>query len=217
LSPVADHDLGKDEEPGRDVPQRHAPEPSASVDLAALVARAERAGKGAPPVELWNPDHCGDIDMVIRADGSWFYNGTPINRPALVRLFSTVLRRDEDGRTYLVTPAEKLGITVEDAPFLAVEMSRNERDGAPVLTFRTGVGDVVEAGPDHPLRFKIAGTDGAFEPYVHVRGRLEAKLTRSLAYDLADLVETQADGLSFIASGGARFTLPAHALGDEGA
>lgn len=186
-----------------------------SADLAALVARAERAGKGAPPVEAWHPEHCGDIDMVIGADGSWTYNGSPIQRPALVRLFSTVLRRDEDGRTYLVTPAEKLGITVEDAPFLAVEMSRDERNGEPVLTFRTGVGDVVEAGPNHPLRFRIGEDDGAFEPYVLVRGRLEAKLTRALAYDLADIIETDANG-AFVASGGARFPLPADAFSADG-
>ncbi|WP_244488141.1 DUF1285 domain-containing protein [Aureimonas sp. Leaf454] len=190
--------------------------PGAAVpaDLAALVARAERAGKGAPPVEMWNPDHCGDIDMVIRADGSWFYNGTPINRPALVRLFSTVLRRDEDGRTYLVTPVEKLGITVEDAPFLAVEMSRNERDGVSVLTFRTNVGDVVEAGPDHPLRFEIAGEGGGFEPYLRVRGRLDAKLTRALAFEIADAIEADDAGAPAIASGGAWFPLPPHALDD---
>lgn len=187
-------------------------EPTVSGDLAALVARAERAGKGAPPVESWHPDHCGEIDMVIRADGSWTYNGSPIQRPALVRLFSTVLRRDEDGRTYLVTPAEKLGITVEDAHFLAVEMSRDFREGEPVLTFRTGVGDVVEAGPDHPLRFRIGEADGAFEPYVRVRGRLEAKLTRALAYDLAELIETDEDGRAFVSSGGARFFLPVEAF-----
>lgn len=193
-------------------------EPVVSADLAALVARAERAGKGAPPVESWHPEHCSDIDMVIRADGSWTYNGSPIQRPALVRLFSTVLRRDADGRTYLVTPAEKLGITVEDAPFLAVEMSRTEREGMPVLTFRTGVGDVVEAGPEHPLRFRIGKTDAAFEPYVLVRGRLEAKLTRALAYDLAGLIETDVEGDSFVASKGARFAIPAEALvADEGA
>lgn len=186
-------------------------EPAVSADLAALVARAERAGKGAPPVETWHPDHCGEIDMVIRADGSWTYNGSPIQRPALVRLFSTVLRRDADGRTYLVTPGEKLGITVEDAHFLAVEMSRDERDGVPVLTFRTGVGDVVEAGPDHPLRFRT-GEGAGFEPYLLVRGRLEAKLTRALAYDLAELIETDGDGAAFVASGGARFALPAEAF-----
>src|SRR3546814_9597999 len=101
---------------------------------------------GLPPVDVWDPPFCGDLDMEIRADGTWFYMGTPIGRPPLVRLFSTVLRKDEDGRTYLVTPVEKVGIRVEDAPFLAVEMNVSERGGGPVLTFRTNVGDVVEAG-----------------------------------------------------------------------
>ncbi|MCP3055469.1 DUF1285 domain-containing protein [Aurantimonas marianensis] len=181
------------------------------ISLAALISRAERAGKGAPPVERWNPAHCGDIDMVIRADGSWTYMGSPIGRPALVRLFSTVLRKDEDGRTYLVTPVEKLGITVEDAHFQAVEMSRGLKEGEPVLTFRTDVGDVVEAGPEHPLRFAI-GENGEFRPYVTVRGRLEARLTRALAFDLADFVEplSKADGeRQVVRSGGGVFEIPA--------
>ncbi|NDW03043.1 DUF1285 domain-containing protein [Jiella pacifica] len=176
-----------------------------SVSLSALISRAERAGKGAPPVERWNPDFCGDIDMVIRSDGTWIYQGTPIRREALKRLFSSVLRKDEDGRTYLVTPVEKLGITVEDAPFLAVEMSREERVGDKVLTFRTDVGDVVEAGAEQPLRF--AAETEAFRPYLLVRGRLEAALTRALAIDLADLVEEDERGF-FVMSSGARFDLP---------
>ncbi|HDZ73293.1 MAG TPA: DUF1285 domain-containing protein [Aurantimonas coralicida] len=182
------------------------------ISLAALISRAERAGKGAPPVELWNPAYCGDIDMVIRSDGSWTYMGSPIGRPALVRLFSTVLRKDEDGRTYLVTPVEKLGISVEDAHFHAVEMSREVRDGEPVLTFRTNVGDVVEAGSDHPLRFAI-GKNGEFRPYVTVRGRLEARLTRALAFELADFIEPVAEGSGRhgVRSGGALFDIPAEA------
>lgn len=176
------------------------------LSLAALVSRAERAGKGAPPVDSWEPPFCGDIDMVIRADGTWTYDGTPIGRKPLVRLFSTVLRKDDDGRTYLVTPVEKLGITVEDAHFQAVEMSRDLADGEPVLTFRTEVGDVVACGPEHKLRFADDGEDGAFRPYVTVRGRLEARLTRALAFDLADFVEDDGDG-PFIRSGGARFPI----------
>ncbi|HEY9055769.1 MAG TPA: DUF1285 domain-containing protein [Aurantimonas sp.] len=185
---------------------------ASGISLAALVSRAERAGKGAPPVERWNPEFCGDIDMVIRADGSWTYMGSPIGRPALVRLFSTVLRKDEDGRTYLVTPVEKLGITVEDAHFQAVEMSREMKDGEPVLTFRTNVGDVVEAGRDHPLRFAI-GENGEFRPYMTVRGRLEARLTRALAFDLADFIEPIAEGgwRQVVRSGGALFDIPAEA------
>ncbi|MCQ0989674.1 DUF1285 domain-containing protein [Jiella marina] len=178
---------------------------SGDVSLSALVSRAERAGRGAPPVERWNPPFCGDIEMRIAADGTWFYKGTPIRREALKRLFSSVLRKDEDGRIYLVTPVEKLGITVEDAPFNAVEMSRQGKE-EPVLTFRTDVGDLVEAGPNHPLRF-ATDTDAAFRPYILVRGRLEARLTRALAYDLADLIEEDAQGF-FIRSAGARFDVP---------
>lgn len=174
--------------------------------LAALIARAERAGRGAPPVERWNPDHCGEIDMVIEADGSWHHEGSPIARPALVRLFSSVLRKDEDGETYLVTPAERLRITVKDAPFLAVEMDRREDGGEPVLTFRTNVGDVVEAGPEHPLTFGAGGE--AFVPYLRVRGRLEARLTRALAFDLASLVEEGPGGSQIVRSHGAAFVLP---------
>ena len=173
--------------------------------LAALIVRAQRAGKTAPPVENWNPTSCGDLDMVIRADGNWHHEGMPIRREALVRLFSSVLRKDEDGETYLVTPAEKLRITVEDAPFLAVEMDRGIAGGEPLLTFRTNVGDVVEADREHPLRLR-SDADG-FVPYLRVRGRLEARLTRALAIELADLVEADTGG-QFLRSGGARFDVP---------
>ena len=165
-----------------------------AAGLAALISRASEqsgAGKrGLPPVEKWNPPFCGDIDMEIRADGTWFYMGTPIGRAPLVRLFSTVLRKDEDGRTYLVTPVEKVGIRVADAPFLAVEMQVTERGGNPVLTFRTNVGDVVEAGAEHPLRFEIAGENRELKPYLLVRGRLEALVSRAVMYDLVELGET---------------------------
>jgi hypothetical protein len=181
---------------------------SVSPGLAALVARAERAGKGAPPVEKWNPDFCGVSEMVIRADGSWTYQGSPIGRPALVRLFSSVLRRDADGQTFLVTPLEKLSIAVEDAPFIAVEMSRDAAEAGPVLSFRTNVGDLVAAGPANPLRFAVDEA-GGFTPYVLVRGRLEAKLTRALAFDLVDFVEVLVDGSSVVRSGGTSFALPA--------
>src|SRR5262249_21993538 len=120
-----------------------------AAGLSALIARAARAGKGLPPVHRWNPEFCGDIDMEIRADGTWFYLGTPIGRMPLVQLFSTVLRKDADGRTYLVTPVEKVGIRVVDAPFVAVEMNVLGQGENRVITFRTNVGDVVEAGPSH--------------------------------------------------------------------
>ncbi len=181
-----------------------------SAGLEALIRRAERAGRSAPPVELWNPPFCGDIDMEIRADGSWHYCGSPINREALVRLFASVLRADADGRFYLVTPVEKLGIRVVDAPFLAVEMSRNAGPVGPVLTFRTNVGDVATADAAHPLRLAAAGGETGFEPYLLIRGRLEAKLTRALAFDLAELVEEDEAGL-FVCSAGARFPFGAMA------
>lgn len=127
--------------------------------------------------------------MEIRRDGTWYYMGTPIGREALVRLFSTVLRKDEDGRTYLVTPVEKVGIRIEDAPFVAVEMNVSSRDGEQVLTFRTNVGDVVEAGPGNPLRFESEGESGGLKPYLLVRGRLEALVARPVMYELAGIGE----------------------------
>lgn len=157
--------------------------------LQALIGRAARAGKGAPPVERWNPAFCGDLDMEIKADGTWFYLGTPIGRMPLVQLFSSVLRKDEDGRTYLVTPVEKVGIRVADAPFLAVEMDVSGAGEAQKLTFRTNVGDVVEAGPEHPLRFADEQGSGGLKPYLHVRGRLEALLARPVMYELINIGE----------------------------
>ena len=157
---------------------------SPTAALEALMSRAKHAGAGLPPVEKWNPDFCGDLDIQIKRDGTWFYMGTPIGRAPLVRLFSTVLRKDEDGKTYLVTPVEKVGITVEDAPFVAVEMNAVEKGGEQVLTFRTNVGDVVEADSEHPIRFEIIGETDQLKPYVLVRGRLDALLARSVMYEL---------------------------------
>lgn len=154
--------------------------------LEALITRAARPGKGMPPVDKWNPDFCGDLDMEIRADGTWFYLGTPIGRPALVRLFSTVLRKDEDGCTYLVTPVEKVGIRVVDAPFVAVEADVSQRDGQQIVTFRTNVGDVVESGPGNPMRFAEEEETGGLKPYVLVRGRLEALVSRPVMYQLVE-------------------------------
>lgn len=175
-----------------------------AAGLAALISRAadQKAGgkPSLPPVDKWNPPFCGDLDMEIRADGTWFYMGTPIGRQPLVRLFSTVLRKDEDGKTYLVTPVEKVGIRVEDAPFLAVEMSRSIRDGKQVLTFRTNVGDVVEASAEHPIRFGIEGENSELKPYLLVRGRLEALVSRPVMYDLVELGETvDIDGVPMFA------------------
>ncbi|TCD15349.1 DUF1285 domain-containing protein [Oricola cellulosilytica] len=184
--------------------------------LQALLSRAVPQGRGLPPVEKWNPEFCGDLDMEIKADGTWFYMGTPIGRARLVRLFSSVLRKDEDGKTYLVTPVEKIGIRVEDAPFLAVEMHVENPGPDQILTFRTNVGDIVAAGPEHPLRFTLdEGNDGV-KPYVHVRGRLEALVSRAVMYDLIALGETvEVGGTAMFAvrSGGAVFAvMPTEAL-----
>ncbi|MBW3096125.1 DUF1285 domain-containing protein [Pseudohoeflea coraliihabitans] len=167
--------------------------------LAGLIERAaddRNAGAdGLPPVDKWNPEHCGEIDMEIRADGSWYYMGTPIGRARLVRLFSTVLRKDEDGVTYLVTPVERIAIRVVDAHFVAVEMTRSEEAGQPVLTFRTNVGDVVRADAEHPLRFVVTGKDDQLKPYIRVRGRLDALISRAVTHELMGLgEEVEIDG-----------------------
>jgi len=187
-----------------------------AAGLQAMIARATRAGKGAAPVERWNPDFCGDLDMEIRQDGTWFYLGTPIGRMPLVQLFSSVLRKDADGRTYLVTPVEKVGIRVVDAPFVAVEMTVTGAGDDQVITFRTNVGDVVEAGPDHPMRFVDEDGTGGLKPYVLVRGRLEALVARPVMYELVDYGEDiEIDGVTMFAvrSGGAVFPImPAEKL-----
>lgn len=176
--------------------------------LEALIARAHADAhsgpatneRGIPPVERWNPEFCGDLDMEIRADGTWFYMGTPIGRPQLVRLFSTVLRKDDDGKTYLVTPVEKVGIRVEDAHFIAVEMQVSGEGETQKLIFRTNVGDVIEAGDEHPLRFIIETESGGLKPYVLVRGRLEALLARAVMYDLVALgEEIEVEGVAMFA------------------
>jgi len=154
-------------------------------NLAASVRAASR--RGPPPVERWNPPYCGEIDMRIARDGSWHYLGTPIGRPALVKLFASVLRRDAE-RYVLVTPVERVGIAVDDVPFLAVEMTAEEGEAGQALRFRTNVDDETVAGPDHPMRFE-ADPHGGYRPYVHVRGGLWARLTRQLWYDLVSLCE----------------------------
>src|SRR5215475_2877620 len=143
--------------------------------------------KGLPPVHLWNPPFCGDLDMRIASDGNWFYMGTPIGRPALVRLFSTILKREGD-KHFLVTPVEKVGIRVDDAPFLAVEMQKDIDKQDRLLRFRTNVDDWVTCDGAHRLRFEAA-SDGGLTPYLHVRSELWAKVTRALYYDLVDMGE----------------------------
>lgn len=171
-------------------------------------ANASSSGKGLPPVHLWNPPFCGDLDMRIAGDGSWHYLGTPIGRPALVRLFSTILKR-EDGKYFLVTPVEKVGIRVDDAPFLAVEMVKEQGEEGWSLRFRTNVDDWVECDSAHPLRFEPSA-EGGLTPYLHVRADLWAKVTRALYYDLVDIGEERmVDGHEKfgVASDGAFFAM----------
>jgi uncharacterized protein len=171
--------------------------------------------KGPPPVELWNPPYCGDLDMRIAADGTWFYLKTPIGRPALVRLFASVLKREGE-RYFLVTPVEKCGIQVDDAPFLAVELNIAAGDAGRVLNFRTNVDDWVVCGPEHALRFEPEPGTGGLKPYLHVRRNLWAKVTRALFFDLVELGEERdVDGTTMfgVASAGTFFPMaPAEAM-----
>jgi hypothetical protein len=166
------------------------------------IERAAKAVRGPPPVHLWHPDHCGRIDIRIAANGQWFHEGSPIGREPLVRLFASVLRLDPDGYV-LVTPAEKLSIVVEDAPFVAVAVEITPR----TLRFTTNVGDVVEAGADHAIRI-AAGPDGAPRPYLHVRRGLEALIARPVFYELAALASPHPDtGAPAVSSHGVWFPL----------
>jgi hypothetical protein len=140
-----------------------------------------------PPVERWDPPYCGDIGLKICADGTWVYRDSPIRREGLIKLFASVLSKDVDGRTYLGTPAEKVDVEVEDAPFLAVEMEVHGSGIGQELIFRTNVDDIVRCGPEHPLQFSVQERSGGLKPYLHVRGRLEALVTRALCYDLVAL------------------------------
>ena len=154
-----------------------------------IAASARAAGKkGPPPVHLWNPPFCGDLDMRIARDGTWFYLGTPIGRAPLVRLFASILKL-EDGKYFLVTPVEKVGITVDDAPFVAVDVERTEGADGPDLTFTTNVGDTVVAGPDPPIRVTRDPATGEPSPYVMVRRGLEALIDRKSFYRLVDIGE----------------------------
>jgi hypothetical protein len=164
----------------------------AKSGLEAVIAAATQAApgqaapgkRGLPPVHLWNPAHCGDIDIVIKRNGLWFHEGTPIGREALVRLFSTVLRKDPDGY-HLVTPVEKMRITVEDAPFIAIRVDQVGE----TLKFLTNVGDEVEAGPDNAIRVEMDEASGEPRPYLHVRRGLEALIARPVFYELVELAQ----------------------------
>ena len=165
------------------MPSPEPPPDLSGLSLAEIVALAE--AKRLPPVEQWNPTHCGDSGMRIARDGTWFHDGSPIGRAAMVRLFSTILRREPDGHFVLVTPVEKLDIEVEDAPFVAVELKTEGAEDKRSLAFRLNTGDMVVAGPDHPLRFDDRA-DGP-HPYLLVRGGLEALVARSVYYELAEI------------------------------
>jgi hypothetical protein len=181
--------------------------------LAAAAARGAR--RGPPPVHLWNPPFCGDLDMRIARDGTWFYLGTPIGRKPLVKLFSSILKR-EGGRYYLVTPVEKVGITVDDAPFVAVDFTADGEGRAQRLTFATHVEDEVTAGPEHPIRVARDPETGEPAPYVTVRRGLEALIDRKSFYRLVELGrEEVVDGAAQFGvwSGGAFFPfIPADEL-----
>ncbi len=164
------------------------PAPPSADGIAAAARTAAR--RGPPPVHLWNPPFCGDLDMRIARDGTWFYLGTPIGRKPLVKLFSSVLRRDGD-RFFLVTPVEKVGITVDDAPFVAVDFTTEGTGRDQRLTFVTQVEDEVTAGPDHPIRVVRDPGTGEPAPYVMVRRGLEALIDRKSFYRLVDLCETE--------------------------
>ncbi len=159
--------------------------PKVSAESLADSARAASKG-GLPPVHLWNPPFCGDLDMRIARDGTWFYLGTPIGRPELVRLFSTILRRDDD-KYFLVTPVEKVGITVDDAPFVAVDFEQAGEGPGQSLTFTTNVGDKVTAGSGNPIRVERDPETGEPSPYVLVRTNLEALIDRKSFYRLVEI------------------------------
>ncbi len=177
--------------------------PAPSAEGIAAAAKAAQKGRGLPPVDTWNPEFSGDLDMRIARDGTWFYLGTPIGRPELVRLFSTILRKDGD-KYFLITPVEKVGITVDDAPFVAVDFEVDGTGQAQNLTFLTNVGDSTVAGPDAPIRVTRDPKTGEPSPYVLVRANLEALIDRKSFYRLVE-IGAHHDGWFGLWSGGAFF------------
>ncbi len=175
----------------------------AGLSLAEIAALAE--AQRLPPVDQWNPRHCGHSLMRIARDGTWFHEGSPIGRPALVRLFASILRREPGGGHVLVTPVEKLDIDVEDAPFVAVEVKSEGEARERRLAFRLNTGDVVVAGPEHRLHVEER-SDGP-HPYLHVRGGLEALIVRSVYYELAELALQEGSKPFGLWSNGAFFPL----------
>lgn len=159
-----------------------------SFDLKALMASASanKSESGFPPVEKWHPDYCGEMDMVIGADGTWWHEGTPFTRPALVKLFASILRKDADGETYLVTPVEKIKIKVERAHFVAIRVDVEGEGENQRLFFTTNMEETVEAGPERPLRVETEAVTLEPSPFISVRGRLEASLARPVFYELVE-------------------------------
>ena len=182
------------------------PENTSSLEqlLAALKAQAGSGDRGPPPVDKWNPAHCGDIGMEILADGTWKHEGARITRESLVKLFASILRKDEDGATYLVTPVEKIIVRVEDAPFVAIRADRHGAGRDQTIVFTTNVGDIITAGPEHPLRVERRGDEP--RPYVRVRGRLEERVLRAPFYELVEWAEPK-EGRLGVWSGGAWWEL----------
>jgi hypothetical protein len=193
-----------------------AKEGQTTVSLDTLAGAVKGAGR-LPPVHLWNPPFCGDLDMRIAADGTWYYLKTPIGRPALVKLFASVLKREGD-RYFLVTPVEKCGITVDDVPFLGVELRLEALGPGQTLHFRTNVDDWVPCGAEHALRFEPEEGTGGLRPYLHVRSNLWARVKRALFFDLVDLGEKRdVEGVRMfgVVSGGAFFAMaPADEIED---
>jgi hypothetical protein len=194
--------------PPANLPQSFAESgPSLQAFLSNLQAEAGKEGRALPPVDAWNPTHCeNDAGFEIRRDGAWWHEGVRMSRESLVRLFATILRKDADGETYLVTPAEKVRVIVEDAPFLGIRVDRQGRGRDQVIAVTTNLGDVTALGPDRPLR--VSFTNGEPRPYALVRGRLEARLLRAPFYELVDWAE-QHEGRLGVWSGGAFFPLEA--------
>jgi hypothetical protein len=186
------------------MPERHAPLEAQGQSLAALAAAIDARG-GPPPVDRWNPDHCGHSEMRIAADGTWFHQGTPIARPAMVRLFSSVLRREPDGSHVLVTPVEKLTIDVDRTPFRATQMTMEGDGESRCIGLTLDSGDALIVGPDHPLT--LVDTPEGPSPRVLVRFGLEAELARPLYYELAEIALAEGQNPPGIWSGGRFFPL----------
>lgn len=185
------------------MPETNPPPDFARLSLTEIAARV--ADPRLPPVDSWHPEHCGDSEMRIAADGSWYHQGEPIGRAAMVRLFATILRREPDGGYVLVTPAEKLSIAVEDAPFVAAELKTEGHGPARQLAFRLNTDELVVAGPDHALRIELR--DNGPHPYVEVRRGLDALIARPVYYELVDLALDEGADPPGLWSGGAFFAL----------